>query len=190
MQKKIINTIIVIFIFTGLVYFIDLYLWNKSVESYAGDGEILPLKSGLLFKGYEISLPLFELDKPYNASYKLIGIPDLNKSLIVSLNIFIDDAEQFDEKLLNEASLKLELFKDNDEHIFNINEKIENWKRTSTGLDSIDFYFFNSQISSIVEYEVYKGNDLSINVKYQPPKHNDSFNGYFGKIIFRAGGHK
>ena len=72
-----------------------------------------------------------------------------------------------------------------------IDSKIAKWRQTSiTDSRTVDYYFMNSQMSSILEYEDYKGSDLIINIAYFPPQDASALSDIMGRIIIRSGGHK
>ena len=187
---KIILSLVGLIIILSVGYGIDQNNWKDEVGNYSGDGEISILETGLLLKGYQISFDSFSINEPYKASYQLKDLPNLKKSLALSLSASRSLTEFTDDDLLNGSSLTLNV-NDNNKRIVSISEKLSKWNKTSD-VDSSEtrLYFMASGKSSIIDYEDYKGADLLVDIIYTPPENMNKQQSDSAKLIVRVGGHK
>lgn len=193
-KSIIVGVLIAILVFI-VVYYVNSVSWNNSINNYTGDGQIGLLSSGLFFKGYKVEFELFPLDESFVASYKVSNLPTHNKSLVLFFSVKNNVMSSKDENnvlnVLSGASVKFEINRSNGNNVAQVASNLTNWIKTSiTDGKTFDYYFMDSQISSILEYEDFKGGDLTINIAYSPPEDVSALSDTKGGIIIRTGGYK
>lgn len=187
--------IIILILLAGVAYSFNSMSWKNKITKYNGDGNIKSLKTGVIFKGYEVQFESFQLNHPYTADYEVSNLPKLKKSLVIVLRIEGKQPELKinDDKMrtIEDSLLTLKVNKKSGENIVFIKSKLKDWIKTSLiDSNSIDLYFMGPQKSSILDFQTIKGENFKVSITYEPSESDIELIDFNGAIIIRSGGHK